>query len=69
MASVNVCLRDFRTGNTYDYDIIPEDNQLAQDWMIALEQDILKGKLHLEKNFCFHGFPHTQRTLEFCVMN
>ena len=46
------------------YTIIPDDNQLAQDWQQAL-CDILQSGLHLEKNFCFLGFPHTPRTVEF----
>jgi hypothetical protein len=46
------------------YTIIPDDNQLAQDWQQAL-RDILRSGLHLEKNFCFLGFPHTPRTVEF----
>lgn len=46
------------------YTIMPDDNQLAQDWHLAL-CDILQSGLHLEKNFCFLGFPHTPRTVEF----
>lgn len=65
MAFVKVVLRNYKTGDMFDYNIIPEDNAIAQDWMNALQNDILTHNLHLEKNFCFHGFPHTQRTLEF----
>ena len=65
MKSVKVVLRNYQTQELIDYTITPEDNQLAQDWMQALEQDILKPNLHLEKNFCFHGFPYTQRNLPF----
>jgi len=65
MKSVKVVLRNYQTGETIDYNIVPKQNQLAQDWMNSLEQDILKPNLHLEKNYCFHGFPHTQRTLEY----
>ena len=64
MKSVKVVLRNYKTQETIDYNIVPEDNQLARDWLSALEQDVLKNKLHLEKNYCFHGFPHTQRNLE-----
>lgn len=46
------------------YTITPDDNQLAQDWHQALRA-ILQSGLHLEKNFCFLGFPHTLRTVEF----
>ena len=47
-----------------DYNIIPHDNSLAQDWLIALKELLLQKKL-LEKNFCFMGFPKTARTLEY----
>ena len=47
-----------------DYYIIPNDSQLAQDWVIALKELLQKGNL-LEKNFCFMGFPKTARTLEY----
>ena len=46
------------------YTITPDDNQLARDWQQAL-CDILQSGLHLEKNFCFLGFPHTPRTVKF----
>ena len=65
MKSVKVVLRNYQTGETIDYNIIPADNQLAQDWITALEQDVLQKSLHLEKNYCFHGFPYTQRTLDY----
>ena len=47
-----------------DYYIIPDDHQLAQDWLVAL-REILGGKLILQKEYCFLGFPTTHRTLEF----
>ena len=65
MKSVKVVLRNYKTKETIDYNIIPADNQLAQDWTAALTQDVLQKKLHLEKNFCFHGFPNTPRNLQF----
>ena len=64
MKSVKVVLRNYKTKETIDYNIQVADNQLAQDWIAALEQDALKQNLHLEKNYCFHGFPNTQRTLK-----
>ena len=42
------------------YVIRPENNQLARDWQRALA-DILQRGLHLEKNFCFLGFPFNDR--------
>ena len=65
MESVKVVLRNYQTKETIDYTIIPRDNQLAKDWITALKQDVLQKSLHLEKNFCFHGFPYTQRTLGY----
>jgi hypothetical protein len=50
------------------YTITPEDNQLARDWHQAL-RDILRSGLHLEKNFCFLGFPHTPRTVKYLCDN
>ena len=47
-----------------DYYIIPDEHQLAKDWLSAL-QEILDNKLRLQKEYCFLGFPNTHRTLEF----
>lgn len=65
MKSIKVVLRNYQTGAQLDYNIVPRDSAIARDWMLALEQDVLQKSLHLEKNYCFHGFPRTQRTLEF----
>ena len=65
MKSVKVVLRNYQTGAELDYNIIPRDSAIARDWIMALEQDILQKSLHLDKNYCFHGFPNTQRNLEF----
>lgn len=40
------------------------DNTLSNDWYTALIDNIA-NKRYLEKNFCFHGFPNTPRTLEY----
>ena len=69
MKSVKVVLRNYETGELADYNIVPADNQLAQDWIVALEQDVLQKSLHLEKNYCFHGFPYTQRDLKYLCNN
>ena len=47
-----------------DYTIIPQDHELARDWIAALKGTLQSGNL-LEKNFCFMGFPKTSRTLEY----
>jgi hypothetical protein len=46
------------------YIIRPEDNQLARDWQQALI-DLLQRGLHLEKNFCFLGFPLNARDVPY----
>lgn len=62
---VKVTLRNPLNKTDYlDYYIVPDDTQLACDWISALET-ILQNKNLLEKNFCFMGFPKTARTLEY----
>ena len=62
---VKVTLRDpVHRDRRLTYTIIPEDNVLARDWQRALV-DILQKNLHLEKNFCFLGFPHSPRTVDY----
>lgn len=63
--SINITLR-----NPLDYDhkvqytIIPHNNQLAKDWVVALKKLLQSGNL-IEKNFCFMGFPKTARNIEY----
>jgi hypothetical protein len=47
-----------------DYYIVPNNTQLAQDWIEALKSLLQSGNL-VEKNFCFMGFPKTARTLSY----
>jgi hypothetical protein len=62
---VKVTLRNPLNKDDYlDYYIVPNNTQLARDWIVALNQ-ILTNKNLLEKNFCFMGFPKTARTLEY----
>jgi hypothetical protein len=62
---VKVTLRDpIHRDNQLTYTIVPEDNELSRDWQQALI-DILQKNLHLEKNFCFLGFPHSPRTVDY----
>jgi hypothetical protein len=65
LSPVKVTLRDpLDHARELVYTIVPDDNQLARDWQQAL-RGILQSDLHLEKNFCFLGFPYTPRTVEF----
>ena len=47
-----------------EYYIVPDDSQLAKDWVQALKKLLVSGNL-LEKNYCFMGFPKTARTLDY----
>jgi len=56
----------YKGGGELDYTITPHDILLARAWKSALV-DILKRGLHLEKNFCFMGFPKQTRGLDAMV--
>jgi hypothetical protein len=42
------------------------DNSLSSKWLSAFN-NILDKQLHLEKNYCFFGFPDSDRSLDFLV--
>lgn len=42
------------------------DNSLAKKWLLALN-DLLANDYHLEKNYCFFGFPDSARDGEFIL--
>lgn len=66
MNEIRVILRNPMDKNkTIDYTISAYDTELSRDWLTALEQDIVAPNLRLEKNFCFLGFPHTHRNLDY----
>ena len=44
--------------------IEPNQTELAVDWQYALSQE-LQNSSELEKNYCWHGWPDTQRDLEY----
>ena len=63
MPLVKIVLRNpLNYKDTVDYHIKPYNNQLSRDWIVALKELLQSGNL-LEKNFCFMGFPKTQRDL------
>ena len=65
MSDVRVVLRNpINKSQHVDYTITGYNTELTRDWLHALENDILKPNLMLEKTFCFLGFPHTARNLE-----
>lgn len=49
---------------TLDYIIDVYDHPMAQRWFDALKE-ILNQNRYLEKNFCFLGFPDSQRDLNY----
>jgi hypothetical protein len=51
-------------GNVLPVFINIEDNSLSRKWLAALN-DLLKQNYHLEKNYCFLGFPNGDRTPEY----
>jgi len=64
-SKVTVTLRNpLDHSDLLEYYIIPNETQLAKDWITALKDLLQKGNL-LEKNYCFMGFPKSARTLEF----
>lgn len=63
-SKVKVVLRDYRTNQTIDYNIIPYEHELADKWIVALKEILSNGNI-LEKNYCWHGWPHSPRTLEY----
>lgn len=66
MKNIKVVLRNPTQKNeTIDYTITAYDTELSRDWLTALEHDIIRPNLNLEKNFCFLGFPYTTRTVEY----
>ena len=50
--------------DTLDYTINVYDTPMGGLWFTAL-QDILRQNKYLEKNFCFLGFPDSQRNLDY----
>ena len=40
------------------------DNSLSRKWLQALNH-LLKNDYHLEKNYCWFGFPHNKRSLPY----
>ena len=65
LPSIKVVLRNpLNYNDQIDYTIIPHDNVLAKDWIVALKE-LLQNRNLLEKNFCFLGFPKTARTIEY----
>jgi len=65
MNKVTVTLQNpLDKSDTLDYYINVNDTTMGKLWFEAL-QDVVQRNLYLEKNFCFLGFPDSQRDLRF----
>lgn len=65
MNKVIVTLRNpLEKTETLDYVINVYEHEMAQHWFTALK-DIIQQNKYLEKNFCFLGFPDSQRDLQY----
>ena len=63
--TVKVVLRNpLDKADQFEYIIEPQDSELGRLWYTALV-DLLKQNRYLEKNFCFLGFPNSQRNLDY----
>jgi hypothetical protein len=63
---VEIKLRHNQTNKLYPVYIDVFDNSLSCKWLPALEE-LLEKNYHLEKNYCFFGFPEGQRNLDLLV--
>ena len=63
-SKVKVVLRDYKTDQKLDYTIVPHEHALAEKWVVALKDLLTNGNI-LEKNYCWHGWPNSPRTLEY----
>jgi hypothetical protein len=65
MSKIEVTLRNpISKVDMLSYYIIPNDSELAHDWVAALKIELQKNS-ELEKNYCWHGWPKSQRSLEY----
>lgn len=63
-SKVKVVLRNYQNNKTIDYTIVPHEHELADKWIVALKGLLKNGNI-LEKNYCWMGWPNSQRTLEY----
>ena len=62
---VKVTLRNpLNKQDKLSYYIEVDNHQMSQDWITSLKE-ILKRDQYLEKNYCFMGWPHSSRSLEY----
>ena len=63
---IEIKLRHNQTGDLLPFYIDVYDNSLSRKWLTALD-DLVENNYHLEKNFCFFGFPKGERNVELLV--
>jgi len=61
---IKIILRSPRTGNQLPVVINVEDTSLGRKWLSALNH-LLVNAYHLEKNYCWMGWPNSVRTPEY----
>ena len=57
---------DLRGADNLTLYIDVTDNSLSRKWLSALN-NIIRGDLHLEKNYCWLGWPNSARTAEYII--
>ena len=57
---ITMTLKDDNTGNKLPVYINVHDNSLSRKWLTALN-NLVRNNYHLEKNYCFVGFPDSPR--------
>lgn len=63
---IELTLRNTTTNAVLPIYIDVYDNSLSQRWLTALN-DLLRNSNHLEKNYCFMGFPDGPRTGDLII--
>jgi len=61
---IKIILRSPRTGNQLPVVINVEDSSLGRKWLAALNH-LLVNNYHLEKNYCWMGWPNSVRTPQY----
>lgn len=57
---IEINLRNYETGDTHKIYIDVYDNTLSHKWLAELN-NLIENQYHLEKNYCFVGFPDSKR--------
>ena len=64
LEQIKIILHSPRTGNRLPVFINVEDSSLGRKWLTALNH-LLQNNYHLEKNYCWMGWPNSSRTPEY----